>query len=110
MEKINIAGLNKEDVLCALFNASFQQGMGRIHAEGRANITPQEAAAIIAADKAEFARNGWGDNALNYDYLRGRVMKVDISGDEFCPRLYDRDVGQGAAANVIEALRAEYPL
>jgi hypothetical protein len=41
-----------------------------------------------------------------FDYLQGRVMKVDLSNnEEFDPWLYDRDNGQGAAAEVIEALR-----
>lgn len=42
-----------------------------------------------------------------FDYLKGRVMKVRIEGDELNPRLYDRDNGQGAAARVIEHLRAQ---
>jgi len=42
----------------------------------------------------------------NFDYLQGRVMKVDLSSDtEFDSWAYDRDNGQGAAAEVIEAVR-----
>jgi len=41
-----------------------------------------------------------------FDYLSGRVMKVDLSSDELDPWLYDRDNGQGAAARMINALRA----
>lgn len=40
-----------------------------------------------------------------FDYLKGRVMKSDLSGDDFDPQLYDRDNGDGAAARVIEELR-----
>ncbi len=40
-----------------------------------------------------------------FDYLAGRVMKIDLSGDELDPRLYDRDLGQGAAERTIDALR-----
>ena len=32
-------------------------------------------------------------------------MKVDINGDEFDPRLFDRDNGEGAAEKAIENLR-----
>jgi hypothetical protein len=39
-------------------------------------------------------------------YLKGRVMKVDLSGDSFGPWLYDRDNGDGAAERVIAELRA----
>ncbi len=40
-----------------------------------------------------------------FDYLHGRVMKIQIQGDILNPRLYDRDNGPGAAANVIRELR-----
>jgi len=40
-----------------------------------------------------------------FDYLKGRVMKVDLSGNELDPWGYDRDNGQGRAAEVIESLR-----
>jgi hypothetical protein len=40
-----------------------------------------------------------------FDYLSGRVMKIDLSKDELDPSLYDRDNGDGAAAQVIETLR-----
>jgi len=39
-----------------------------------------------------------------FDYLKGRVMKVDLSGDELDPWLYDRDNGHGAAKRVIDSL------
>jgi hypothetical protein len=34
---------------------------------------------------------------LSFDYYFGRPLKVDLSGDEFDPWLYDRDAGTGAA-------------
>lgn len=41
----------------------------------------------------------------NFDYLQGRVMKVNLSDDEFDPQWYDRDNGQeGAALQAIEAI------
>lgn len=38
---------------------------------------------------------------IYFDYLQGRVMKVDLAGDELDPRLYDRDNGEGAARRAI---------
>jgi hypothetical protein len=32
-------------------------------------------------------------------------MKVDLSGDDLDPRLYDRDNGEGAAVNAIKNLK-----
>ena len=41
-----------------------------------------------------------------FDYLKGRVMKVDLSSDDsFEEWLYDRDNGKGAAQRVIDSLR-----
>ena len=39
---------------------------------------------------------------MYFDYLYGRVMKVDLSKDTFDPFLYDRDNGQGAAERAIK--------
>ena len=42
---------------------------------------------------------------LYFDYHYGRVLKVDISGDEFDEYLYDRDRGNGTAARAIDSIR-----
>ena len=42
-----------------------------------------------------------------FDYLHGRVLKVDLSGDEFDERLYDRDCGKGAAQRAVDSIRDE---
>ena len=39
------------------------------------------------------------------DYFCGRAMKVDISGNEACPRLYDRDAGTGVFAEVVATFK-----
>lgn len=45
------------------------------------------------------------DSGQNYfDYLHGRVMKIDLAGDELDPWAYDRDNGQGAAQEVVNSL------
>lgn len=46
-----------------------------------------------------------GDRRCYFDYLNGKVLKVDISQDEFDPRLYDRDNGENAAQRAIDGLR-----
>ena len=40
-----------------------------------------------------------------FDYLYGRVLKVDLSGDEFDERLYERDNGRDSAARAIAFLK-----
>lgn len=86
---LNIKGLNKATVLAALFNTSRQQGMGFLDTRGAKPMTEEDAATVIQ------------EQGLYFDYLRGRVMKVDLSGDELEPRLYDRDNGEGAAERAL---------
>lgn len=96
---IDIKGLTKASVLAALYNASRPQGLGFLHFTPE-DMTEQEAERALTADIGPFQR------PMYFDYVRGRVLKVDLSKDAFDPRLYDRDNGEGAAASVIEKLRA----
>jgi hypothetical protein len=91
-DDIDISDFDKVDVLCRLHAAARQQGLGRFQPD--VPITPQEASDIIENRLIEGA-------GLYFDYLGGRVMKVDIAGDTLNPRLYDRDNGEGAAARAL---------
>ena len=91
MEKLDISKLDKASVLAALFNHSKQQGMGFLHARGKSPITNDEAAELLK-------------DSTYFDYLHGRVMKVDLSGDSLDPCLYDRDNGFGAAETALNTL------
>ncbi len=84
---IVISGLDKAEVLAALFNASHQQGLGLLHSSGASPMTVEDARQYTSSGDEQY-----------YDYLRGRVMKVDLSGDQLWTALYDRDNGPGAAA------------
>ena len=90
---ISIEGLDKAEVLAALYNSSRPQGLGRIHYTP-GDMTRSEAAALL-------------EKSTDFDYLKGRVMKVDLKGKMFDPRLYDRDLGSGAADAVVKKLRAK---
>ena len=91
---IDISKLNKDEVLAALYNASKPQGMGYIQFDPDPMSTA-EACAILDSMPVGCKRFG---------YLKGRVMKVDLSSDAFDPGLYDRDNGQGAARRVVERM------
>jgi hypothetical protein len=41
-----------------------------------------------------------------YNYLYGRVLKIDISGDEVRTYPYNRDVGPGALEKIVAGMRA----
>ena len=88
MNDIDISKMNKAEVLAKLFDSSKAQGMGFLqnHEEP---MTIEEAQAYFDAGQTYF------------DYVRGRVMKVDLSGDVLRPYLYDRDNGEGAAARAL---------
>jgi len=91
-EKISLTGLDKAKVLAALYNAAKPQGLGFIHYDNKP-MTPEKAEEIISGGNTDF------------DYLKGRVMKVDLSGETLDPYLYDQDNGQGTAKRVIDEIR-----
>jgi hypothetical protein len=78
---ISIAGLDKAGVLATLYNNARMQGKGVRNPAGSAVLTREQAADLLSR---------WTD----FDYLQGRVLKVDLSGDEFTFGLYDRDNGE----------------
>lgn len=82
---INIEKANKAEVLAALYNRSKVQGMGFMQAKPGA-MTTEEAAELLK------------------ETLHGKVMKIDLSGPELHPGLYDRDLGQGACAAAVNGI------
>lgn len=90
-DQINLKGMDKAAVLAALYNAAKPQGMGFLHYD------PEP----MSVDEARELLDGGN---LDFDYLKGRVMKVDLSGDILDPQWYDRDNGGGAAQGAIESL------
>lgn len=90
---IDIKGLDKAEVLAALYNASRQQGMGFMDKRGQAQMTVADAQKVIEANPG-----------LYFDYLQGRVMKISLKDDDLEEWLYDRDNGQGAAQRALAHL------
>lgn len=86
---MNIKGIDKVKLLIALYNAAKVPGLGLIH------YIP------IPMDEREAEIVLLQSSDMYFDYLNGRVMKVDISGDYLNTRLYNRDNGEGAAEKAI---------
>lgn len=91
---VNIKGLDKARVLKALYDNSHVQGLGFMHAAEEGTVTVERCAELL-------------EKSTSFDYLYGRVLKVDLSGDEFDERLYDRDCGEGAAQRAVDSIRAK---
>ena len=91
---MDISGLSKPQVLAALYNRSHVQGLGLLNARS-GSMSVHEAAQLLTEQ-------------TYFDYLYGRVMKLDFDeGDELYTGLYNRDIGEGAAEDIITKLRAE---
>lgn len=86
MKRVDITGLNKAGVLQALYaiarprggpNRSFVLGpLSTFEAQDRLRVS------------------------LSLSDFKGRIMNVDLSGNDFGPQLFDRDNGPGAAAAI----------
>lgn len=91
MPNIDISQMNKATVLAALYNRAKPQGMGLLH------YTPQDMS-------IEEAQNLLDSGQTYFDYVKGRVMKIDLESDSLRTDLYDHDNGHGAAALVLSQL------
>ena len=90
---IDITGIGKPELLAALYNNSKPIGLGFLQATPE-SMTYREAEIIIEQQGKRF------------DYLKGRPLKCDLSGDTFDPWGYDRDNGgPGSALRVVQAVR-----
>ena len=88
---INIRGIDKAQLLLELYNHSHQQGMGIM----------QPAKKLTIEDARELLKH-----TTSFDYIYGKVMKVDLSSDEqFEEWLYDRDNGTGMAQSIVNNIR-----
>ena len=84
---IDISQFPKERVLKAIYNRARPQGMGYI-AFSPIPMTDDEARELLK-------------QGTYFDYIKGRVLKVDLSKEFLDPRLYDRDNGEGTAEEAI---------
>ena len=86
---INISKLDKAAVVKALYDNARCQGMGILHYRSEPLTLEQAHIALKAG--------------TYFDYLHGRVMKVEVGKDSLNPRLYDRDNGEGAAYRALQS-------
>lgn len=92
MNTIDITGIDKAELLVSLHENATPTGLGWLHPHAFESLTKEEAESALK-------------ECTQFDYFRGRPLKVDLSSDRVDPRLYDRDAGQGAFARIVEQLR-----
>ncbi len=89
---VSTSGISRGKVLAALYNNSKVQGMGQLQARQGHVMDENEVEALLSESNY-------------FDYLYGKIMKVDLSDPEgFNPGLYDRDNGFGAAQAAISSI------
>lgn len=95
MTEVDITGLDPAAVLAALYNNAKIQGKGVRDPRGSMSLSVDDARDYL-------------QRSDRFDYVQGRVLKVDLSAASAAVdvRLYDRDNGAGRGAWVIEHLRA----
>lgn len=89
---IDIKGLDKAEVLKALYDHSHVQGLGFLQAVPDGTVTVEHCRELL-------------EKETYFDYLYGKVLKVDLRHDEFNEYLYDRDNGISAAQMAIDSIR-----
>lgn len=87
---MNISKLSKADVLADLYNNSKQLIL---------EATPHHMTSEEAQDILDSA------DGLDFSYLKGRIMKIDLSKDELNTAAYNKDNGAGAAEAALSKLK-----
>lgn len=84
----DLVGHDRAELFARLYNASCPQGLGILEYDP-VSMTCEEARALIDTGKTWF------------DYVKGRVMKVRLDGNQLDARLFDQHYGLGMAAAII---------
>lgn len=91
--EIDISDIDAAEVLVELYDNAGSPGLGPLHRRDK-GMKIDEARKLIEVSG-------------RFDYIRGRVLKVDLrDGKLKFARLYDRDNGDGAAQACVDRVRA----
>ena len=88
---MKITGLNKAEVLVALYNRAKTVPVTQRYYDSNLNLSLEKAAELLKQNKY-------------FDYLNGKVLKIDLSIDEIETSLYNRDNGENAAEESLQPL------
>jgi len=87
---MDISKMDKAEVFRRLYNRARAQGLGWLDFE-HGPIEYEEAKSLVESHN-------------HFDYVKGRVMKVNLTGPDLDTRLYNRDNGAGAAEEALKDL------
>lgn len=90
---VDIAGLDKVEILRALYAKAMPLGLGKRHYVP-GDLAYKEAEEILKAQRGYI------------DYVKGRAMHIHLSEDTMETRLFNSDNGECAAEKVIIQLRS----
>lgn len=109
-ENIDVSDIAPAELLAALYNRSHVQGMGVLQAQD-GDMTVEQAEKLLTGENVESDYPNISERkkgkSTYFDYLYGKVMKVEINGESLNPNLYDRDLGQGAAQKVVDSFKTD---
>ena len=96
LRAMDISGLDKKEVLKALYSAAKNpEILDRLKVnDPRFSTLSDDEATKICSKKF-----------IDIDYLNGKSMKINLSGNEVDTFLYNRENGDSAAENAIQSLR-----
>jgi hypothetical protein len=90
MSKVDIKGINKVDLLKALWK----------------NSKPASFFMFSNTDPPEFDNeNAEKSVSKSIDYYSGRCIKCDLSKDEVDPTQYDREYGEGCFQTIVDKIK-----
>ncbi len=94
---MKITGLNKAEVLIALYNRAKTIKLGKIIHDPNYVMTIEEAEKLL-------------NESSSFDYLNGKLLKITIKrdSDELDTFLYNRDNGENAAEEALQPLINKY--
>jgi len=101
MSQLDISKLSKYDVLRVLYNRARPLGMGFLHYTPE-DMTTEQAKAVYD----EYANH---NTPPYFDYLKGRLMKVELGGATLSVGSYERDNDPGSCAEALAPLFAALP-
>lgn len=104
---IDVRGIDKAELLVALFTAANPPiGRGALNYSAYDTLTYDEATEIL---KGETFDTPYSGQPMHVDYVKGRNLKIDLSGDEIDPTKYNAINGDLTAQRAIDDLGYKSP-